>query len=80
MIHFFRNLFTFFEGTDRASMVRLMSIILLVIAIVFTFQIIGMTETVKPEILQLLIKHNVVLYGFAFFPKVIQKLFERRKQ
>ena len=80
MIHFLRNVFTFFEETDRASMIRLMSIILLVVAIVFTFQIIGIIETVKSEILQLLIKHNVVLYGFAFFPKVIQKLFERKKQ
>lgn len=80
MIHFLKNVFTFFEETDRASMIRLMSIILLVTAIVFTFQIVGMVETVKPQILQLLIKHNVVLYGFAFFPKVIQKLFERKKQ
>jgi len=74
-----RKIFDFFKETTRASMMRLMSFIVLGFAIYFSFDIISVAAELEADILKLLVIHNVILYGFAFFPKVIQKIFERNR-
>ena len=75
-----RSVFDFFDETTRSSMIRLMSFIVLGFAIYFSFEIMSVAAEIKSDVLRLLIVHNIILYGFAFFPKVVQKIFERNRE
>lgn len=68
------------EGS-KASMMRLMSIIMLGIAIwflFFSYKILFKSEVdMGWPVVVLLILQNLINFAFAFFPKLIQKKFEQ---
>lgn len=70
-----------FSENSKASMMRLMSIVMLIVAIKFLFfsyEILFEKETdISWPVVVLLSAQNLLNFGFAFFPKLIQKKFEQ---
>lgn len=74
--------FDFFGETSKSSMMRLLSFVMFWIATIAMFRIIKIIELnvriIDKSILWILVLFVVILYGLSLFPKVIQKLIERK--
>lgn len=75
---FLENLFS---EESKASTIRVMSLIMLIIAIWFLFFsyniLFESTMEIGWPVVVLLILQNLINFSFAFFPKIIQKKFEQ---
>jgi hypothetical protein len=81
ILRFFNKISEFFSEGSKASIMRLMSMVMLVVAIwflFFSYDVLFHSEMdMNWPLVVLLALQNLINFSFAFFPKLIQKKFEQ---